>query len=259
MINRINELFERKNRNILSVFFTAGYPQLNDTPTILGLLEQHGADMAEIGMPFSDPTADGPVIQHSSDIALKNGMSVEKLFSQLKDIRHRVKMPLILMGYFNPVLQFGVESFCKKCSEIGIDGVILPDLPLDEYNVRYRRYFEENNLHLILLVTPQTSGERIREIDRQSKGFIYMVSSSSTTGSDKKAEEFHTVYFKRIENMELKNPRLIGFGISDKAGFESACRYANGAIVGSAFIRALGQSKPLDEIVKEFIGSLKNL
>ena len=257
MKNRINELFERKNQNILSVFFTAGYPELNDTVTILELLEQNGVDMVEIGMPFSDPTADGPVIQQSSDRALKNGMSVEKLFSQLKDIRSKVQIPLILMGYFNPVLQYGVDSFCRKCRETGIDGVILPDLPPEEFNAHYRRYFEENNLHFILLITPQTSDERIREIDRQSGGFIYMVSSSSTTGSSVKEADLQTEYFERIKKMNLKNPLLIGFGISDRESFQHACQYAHGAIVGSAFIKAIGQTKPLDIIIDEFIHSFR--
>jgi tryptophan synthase alpha chain len=257
MKNRINELFERKNQNILSVFYTAGYPELNDTVTILELLEQNGVDMAEIGMPFSDPTADGPVIQQSSHQALKNGMSVEKLFSQLKDIRSKVQMPLILMGYFNPVLQYGVDSFCRKCRETGIDGVILPDLPPEEYNAHYRRHFEENNLHFILLITPQTSMERIREIDRQSEGFIYMVSSSSTTGSSVKEADSQTEYFERIKNMNLKNPLLTGFGISDRESFQHACQYAHGAIVGSTFIRSLSHTYTLEEIIKHFTKSLK--
>lgn len=259
MNNRINELFERKKQNILSVFFTAGYPELNDTVPILELLEQHGVDMAEIGMPFSDPTADGPVIQQSSDQALKNGMSVEVLFSQLENIRDKVHIPLILMGYFNPVIQFGVEAFCKKCRETGIDGVILPDIPLDEYNDHFRPFFEENNLHNILLITPQTNVERVREIDRQSSGFIYMVSSSSTTGSKTKQGDFQTGYFSRIQQMELKNPRLIGFGISDTNSFQQACQYAHGAIVGSAFIRALAQKKPMNAIIGGFLQSVKGV
>ena len=257
MKNRINELFERKKRNILSVFFTAGYPRLNDMVPIIELLEKNGADMVEIGMPFSDPIADGPVIQQSSDKALKNGMSVGLLFSQLKEIRKTVKIPLILMGYFNPVLQFGVERFCRKCRETGIDGVILPDLPLQEFNERYRHFFEEENLHLILLITPQTSEERIREIDNQSSGFIYMVSSASTTGSGQKRDDLSEAYFTYINDLQLKNPRLIGFGISDKVSFDLACRYAGGGIIGTAFLRALGQEKPLDQVVKEFVDSIR--
>ena len=253
MKNRINELFERKKRNILSVFFTAGYPRTDDTVPMIELLEKNGADMVEIGMPFSDPTADGPVIQQSSDKALKNGMTVGLLFSQLKEIRKTVKIPLILMGYFNPVLQFGVERFCRKCRETGIDGVILPDLPLQEFNERYRHFFDKENLHFIMLITPQTSEERIREIDNQSCGFIYMVSSDSTTGSGRQAGDSQTAYFSRIENLGLKNPRLIGFGISDKKSFETACRYASGAIVGSAFIKALQSSVPLEVSARKFV------
>jgi tryptophan synthase alpha chain len=258
MRNKINELFERKDRNILSVFFTAGYPQLNDTAILIELLEKNGVDMIEIGMPFSDPTADGPVIQQSSDKALKNGMSLEVLFRQLRDIRSRVNIPLILMGYFNPVLQYGVESFCRKCRETGIDGVILPDLPLNEYIEHFHSCFEGNNLHNILLITPQTSDERILEIDRQSNGFIYMVSSASTTGLGKQADDSQTAYFSRIQNLGLKNPRLIGFGISDKMSFETACRYASGAIVGSAFIKALQSSAPLEETVGRFVGCFRD-
>ena len=219
MKNRINRLFETKKENILSVYFTAGFPNLNDTVKIIQQLEKSGADLIEIGMPFSDPTADGPTIQHSSEVALKNGMSVKLLFGQLKEIRKSVKIPLILMGYFNPVLQFGVEEFCNKCSEIGIDGTILPDLPLEEFEEHYKKYFINNNLHNILLITPQTSEKRIRQIDDASEGFIYMVSSSSTTGAGKKVEDFHQDYFEHIQKMNLKNPRLIGFGISDKATF----------------------------------------
>lgn len=256
MKNRINQLFEKKDRNILSVYFTAGYPNLNDTVSIIELLEQNGVDLIEIGMPFSDPTADGPTIQHSSDVALKNGMSLNVLFEQLKNIRKKVQIPLILMGYINPVLQFGMERFCVKCNEIGIDGLILPDLPLDEYNQHYRNYFEKNNLHNILLITPQTTNERILEIDRQSSGFIYMVSSSSTTGAGKKVEDFQTGYFNRVKNLNLKNPALIGFGISDRETFENACRYANGAIIGSAFVKALSNSDPIDKTVSVFVKSI---
>ncbi len=257
MKNRINQLFERKDRGILSVYFTAGYPELEDTVTIIKELEKSGADLIEVGMPFSDPTADGPVIQQSSDVALKNGMSLEVLFQQLEDIRSQVNLPLVLMGYFNPVLQFGVERFCRKCQETGIDGIILPDLPIDEYNANYRQAFEENGLHNIFLITPQTPNERILEIDRISNGFIYMVSSSATTGAGKKVEDFRTDYFTRVQNLNLKNPQLIGFGISDKATFDNACLYTNGAIIGSAFVKALQQPLPLEKIIRKFVNTIR--
>lgn len=253
MNNRINQLFEKKQSNILSVYFTAGFPNLNDTVEIIRELEKNGVDLIEIGMPFSDPTADGPTIQRSSEKALKNGMSLNLLFDQLKDIRKSVQIPLILMGYINPVYQYGIERFCKKCAEIGIDGTILPDLPLNEYNEFYQLAFEANNLHNVLLITPQTSEARIREIDEASSGFIYMVSSASTTGAGKKVEDFHRDYFERVQNMKLKNPRLIGFGISDQATFKNACDFANGAIIGSAFVNAIEKSSALEKDISTFV------
>jgi tryptophan synthase alpha chain len=256
MKNRINQLFEQKDRNILSVYFTAGFPNLNDTVPIIEILEKNGVDLIEIGIPFSDPTADGPTIQQSSDVALKNGMSIEVLFQQLEGIRKKVQIPLMLMGYINPVLQFGVEKFCNNCRNSGIDGLILPDLPLYEFNQHYRKYFEANNLHNILLITPQTTNERIINIDSQSSGFIYMVSSSATTGAGKKVEDFHVEYFSRVKNLLLKNPRLIGFGISDKATFNNACQFAHGAIIGSAFVKALQQPDPLHKNIENFVKSI---
>jgi tryptophan synthase alpha chain len=253
MKNRINHLFETKKENILSVYFTAGFPTLNDTVEIIQQLEKNGVDLIEIGMPFSDPTADGPTIQRSSEVALKNGMSLQLLFEQLKNIRQTVKIPLILMGYLNPVYQFGVERFCAKCAETGIDGTILPDLPLDEFEHEYKSLFTQNNLHNILLITPQTSVGRIRQIDEASSGFIYMVSSSSTTGAGKKVEDFQQSYFERIQNMKLKNPCLIGFGISDRSTFKNACKYANGAIVGSAFIQAIQSGIETDKTIPAFV------
>lgn len=255
-MNRIDQLFQNKATDILSVFFTAGFPNLEDTVQIIEMLQKYGADMAEIGIPFSDPTADGPDIQHSSDAALKNGMSLELLFRQLSGIRKKVTIPLILMGYFNPVYRFGVERFCRKCRETGIDGIILPDLPPWEFNPQYRKVFEENGIHNILLITPQTTDDRILETDRNTGGFIYMVSASSTTGGGKKVSDFHTGYFERVRQLSLKHPRLIGFGISDHATFSNACRYASGAIVGSAFIRALQQEGPLEEKVEKFLKSM---
>lgn len=257
MNNRIDQLFARKNKNILSVYFTAGFPEIDQTIPIIEQLEKQGVDLVEIGMPFSDPTADGPTIQKSSDVALKNGMTLEVLFTQLKDIRKHIKMPLILMGYINPVLQYGMEKFCGQCRDCGIDGLIIPDLPLDEYNAHFRKFFEEAGIHNILLITPQTSEARILEIDRNSGGFIYMVSSSSTTGTGKKVEDFRTDYFERLQSMNLKNPRLIGFGISDRETFANACKYASGAIIGSAFVKALQQEGILESKIDGFIQSIK--
>lgn len=253
MNNRINQLFERKKEDILSVYFTAGYPGLNDTVKIIQELEKNGVDLIEIGMPFSDPTADGPTIQKSSEVALKNGMNVNLLFEQLKTIRESVSIPLVLMGYFNPVYQFGVKEFCEKCAEVGIDGTILPDLPLNEFETEYKQTFEKNNLHNILLITPQTSDARIKQIDNASTGFIYMVSSSSTTGAGKSVKDFHTEYFERIQNLNLMNPRLIGFGISDHATFKNACKYASGAIIGSAFVNTLSSTLKLEDSISEFV------
>jgi tryptophan synthase alpha chain len=257
MENRINHLFKTKKENILSVYFTAGYPNLNDTETIITELEKSGADMVEIGIPFSDPTADGPVIQQSSHQALENGMSLNLLFQQLADIRKKVSIPLILMGYFNPGYQFGIERFCRKCQETGIDGVILPDLPLQEYTENYMKFFEETGVHNILMITPQTSDERIHKIDRNSTGFIYMVSTSSTTGKTQKAEDFLEEYFDRVNSLGLKNPRLIGFGISNRATFRKACANSSGAIIGTAFIKALQEGKPLSESIADFVERIK--
>ncbi len=257
MNNRINELFEAKNKVILSVYFSAGYPNLNDTVEIIQQLEKNGVDLIEIGIPFSDPTADGPTIQRTSEIALKNGMSLNVLFEQLKNIRETVEIPLVLMGYFNPVYQFGVKRFCEKCAEIGIDGIILPDLPLDEFEQEYQSIFAQNNLYNILLITPQTSEKRIRQIDEASSGFIYMVSSSSTTGANKRVEDFQQEYFERIKTMKLKNPQLIGFGISDKATFDNACKYSNGAIIGSAFVKSFQPEITIENSVAQFVKNIR--
>ena len=253
MKNRITALFERKDKNILSIYFTAGYPKLNDTYSIIAELENSGADLIEIGMPFSDPVADGPVIQHSSEIALKNGMTVHLLLEQLKDIRKSISLPLILMGYLNPVMQYGIVDFCKKCKEIGIDGTIIPDLPLEIYEEEYKEIFEENSLSNIFLVTPQTSDERIRKIDSLSTGFIYLVSSSSTTGVKGSVNQVQISYFDRICKMNLASKLLIGFGISDKDSFEKASGFANGAIIGSAFVKTLAGGDALKSKVKTFV------
>lgn len=252
-MNRIDKLFQDKKNNILSIYFTAGHPEVNSTPEILVQLEKSGVNMVEIGMPFSDPLADGPVIQDSSTKALKNGMNIKLLFEQLKDIRSKVNIPLLLMGYLNPVLHFGVENFCAKCQEVGIDGVILPDLPLDEYEQHYKAIFEKYDLRFIFLITPQTSDERIRMIDSISKGFIYMVSSSSTTGVKTAIAEKQLEYFKRIRAMQLKNPLVIGFGISNKETFANACQYANGAIIGSAFVKKMNESSDYIKDTDNFI------
>lgn len=261
-MNRIHQKLSVENKSsndtgkILSIYFTAGYPNINDTVTIIQDLEKSGVDMIEIGLPFSDPLADGPIIQASSTQALKNGMTTEVLFNQLKNIRETVKIPLIIMGYFNPILQYGVEEFCKKCAEIGIDGLIIPDLPVDVYNEQYKSIFETYALFNVFLITPQTSVERIHFIDSISNGFIYMVSSASVTGGSSGFGTEHTDYFKRISEMNLKNPQIIGFGISDNKTFIQATQFAHGAIIGSAFIKQLttkgvtGISSFIEAIVK---------
>ena len=254
-MNRINKKLQ-ENKKLLSIYFSAGYPNLDDTKTIIKNLEQSGVDMIEIGLPFSDPLADGPTIQESSTKALKNGMTTNLLFDQLKDIRETVSIPLIIMGYFNPMLQYGVEAFCKKCSEIGIDGLIIPDLPVDVYNDEYKSIFENYGLINVFLITPQTSVERINFIDSISNGFIYMVSSASVTGSSSGFGEEQTNYFKRIAQMKLKNPQIIGFGISNNETFTQATQYAKGAIIGSAFIKHLTKSG-VDNI-NEFVKFVKN-
>lgn len=256
-MNRINQkLQENSNEKLLSIYFTAGYPNLNDTATIIQDLEKSGVGMIEIGLPFSDPLADGPTIQASSTQALKNGMTTEVLFDQLKDIRKTVNIPLVIMGYFNPILQYGVAAFCKKCKEIGIDGLIIPDLPVDVYNDHYKSIFEKYDIINVFLITPQTSGDRVRFIDSISKGFIYMVSSASVTGSSSGFGNTQTDYFKRIANMNLKNPQVIGFGISDHETYTQAIKYAKGAIIGSAFIKNL--SKNGVDNTEHFIHSILN-
>ncbi|NRB83530.1 MAG: tryptophan synthase subunit alpha [Winogradskyella sp.] len=249
-MNRINQKLQ-EDKKLLSIYFTAGYPNINDTFKIIEDLEKSGVDMIEIGLPFSDPLADGPTIQESSTAALKNGMTTDRLFDQLTDIRQSVSIPLIIMGYFNPVLQYGVEAFCKKCQEIGIDGLILPDLPADVYDEQYRSTFEKYGLINVFLITPQTSDERIRYIDSISDGFIYMVSSASTTGAKTGFGAIQSEYFKRIDTMKLNNPQIVGFGISNNDTFRQATTYAKGAIIGSAFIKHVTQ-KGIDDI-KSFI------
>lgn len=256
-MNRLKTLFDTKREPILSVYFTAGYPHLNSTVDIAEALEKAGADFMEIGFPYSDPVADGPVIQESSQVALENGMTLEILFEQLKELRKRVSIPVLLMGYFNPVLQYGVEKFCASAAEAGVDGVIVPDLPMYEYEEMYCNCFDKHSLSNIFLVTPQTSEERIRKIDGLSNGFIYLLSSSATTGKNLDVSSSTEAYFGRIKNMNLKNPTMIGFGISDKKTFDKASEYTRGAIVGSAFVKMLGTGNNYLERIGGFVRSIK--
>ncbi|QMW02111.1 tryptophan synthase subunit alpha [Spirosoma foliorum] len=258
--NRITNLFTHKSERLLNVYFTAGFPNLDDTVTILRGLQAAGVDIVEIGMPYSDPVADGETIQQSNDKALNNGMSLKTLFAQLADCRKGadpVNVPILLMGYINPVLQFGIENFCKKCQEVGVDGVILPDLPLDLFLDEYASIFNEYGILNVNLITPQTSEARIRHIDAESDGFIYMVSSASITGSVKGVSDTMQAYFERIAAMNLRNPRLIGFGINNHETFDTASKYANGAIVGSAFIRHLTEQGTSPESIQAFVQTIR--
>ncbi len=240
-MNRINKKL-KEDKKLLSIYFTAGYPALDSTVPILKSLEENGVDMVEIGLPFSDPLADGPTIQASSTQALKNGMTTELLFEQLEDVRQEVSIPLLIMGYFNPILQYGVEAFCKRCQQIGIDGLIIPDLPVAVYRETYQVLFEKYGLVNVFLITPQTSDDRIRLIDSVSNGFIYMVSTAATTGAQSGFGSTETAYFERIANMDLNHPQIVGFGISNKDTFEAATRFSKGAIIGSAFIKFITEN-----------------
>lgn len=249
-MNRINQIFERKE-NLLSIYFTAGFPKIDDTPKIIKELDKSQVDMIEIGLPFSDPLADGPTIQKSSEKALSNGMTTNLLFDQLKDLRKISEIPVVIMGYFNPILQYGIEKFCSNCKEVGIDGLIIPDLPADIFKKNYKNIFDKNKLNMMFLITPQTSNDRINLIDELSKGFIYMVSSYSVTGAKDSFDKYQIEYFKRIKKLNLSNPLLIGFGISNKKTFQAACQNSNGAIIGSAYIKYIennGVSKTRDFI-----------
>ncbi len=257
-MNKLIELFKNKERDILNIYFTAGYPKLDSTGHILKRLDQNKVDIIEIGMPYSDPLADGPTIQASGAKALENGMHLDLLFQQIDSIRPSLKhASLILMGYYNQVLQFGPQKFFRQCKAVGIDGLILPDLPLHEYESEYKDLFDELDLGISFLITPQTPDTRIKKIDKLSKGFIYMVSSASITGAQKEVNDIQLDYYKRINALELNNPRLIGFGISDNKSFKTACQYAQGAIIGSAFIRALSDAQNLELGIDNFVKNIR--
>jgi tryptophan synthase alpha chain len=256
-MNRIDKLFKNKRDNILSIYFTAGYPELNHTLTIIKELDKSGVDMIEIGMPFSDPVADGPVIQQSSEKALRNGISLNLLFRQLNQVREITDLPLIIMGYINPIFKFGIENFLVRCRETGIDGVIIPDLPVDEYLKSYKVLFENNKILNIFLISPQTPEERILYLDSIAEGFLYLVSTSATTGTTNNFDNIQIAYFEKVNSLNLNSPRLIGFGISDKDTYLRACEYSNGAIIGSAFIKSLDKTGPLPENINGFIRKLR--
>ncbi len=256
-MSRIKELFEKKNKRVLNVYFTAGFPNLEDTSILMEALQENGVDLIELGMPYSDPLADGPVIQESSLVALQNGMTIKKLFEQLESMRDKIQVPVVLMGYMNTVMQYGFEKFCADASRVGIDGLILPDLPAFEFEKLYGGIVANYNLDFVFLVTPETSEERVKKLDNLSSGFLYAVSSSSTTGKDKKFNDI-TAYLERLQSYQLKNPILVGFGIRDKVTFDSVQVHSNGAIIGSAFIQALSTSKNIKQTTADFIQGVLN-
>ena len=255
-MSRIQELFAAKKNRILNVYCTAGFPELNSTLTVMKALQDSGADLIELGMPYSDPLADGPVIQASGSKALENGMTIQVLLEQLSGFRKNISVPVILMGYMNPVLQYGFEKFCADAAAVGVDGLILPDLPEFEYETEFGSIIKKYGLDFVFLVTPETSEERIKKLDALSTGFLYAVSSSATTGKDKDFTEVEK-YLQRLQSMNLKNPVLVGFGIKDQETFESACKYANGAIIGTAFIKALEGTENIELSVHSFMSGLK--
>jgi tryptophan synthase alpha chain len=255
--NKIEQLLEQNGKGLLSVYFTAGYPGVDDTIDIAHQLEQSGADLIEIGMPYSDPVADGPTIQESNQKALQNGMTIALLMEQLNSAQH-LDLPIILMGYFNPILQYGVEKFCADCQKRGISGLIIPDLPVEEYLRNYQQIFEQHELHNIFLITPQTDEQRIRWIDENSESFIYAVADASITGAKQGISNSQEAYFERLVAMNLKHPFLIGFGISNHQTFNRACKYGSGAIIGSAFINVLRESDNLGESISQFVQSIKS-
>ena len=257
-MNRIDKLFDKEKNGVLSVYFTAGFPNLNDTVPVIQSLEKNGVKLIEIGIPFSDPMADGPVIQASGSKALENGMSLRILFKQLSTVRDSVQIPLVLMGYLNPIMQFGFENFCAEAKRCGIDGVIIPDLPFEDYLENYKSIAEAHNVHIIMLITPETSDERIRLIDNHTGGFIYMVSTASVTGAKSSFGDENLAYFQRVNAMQLKNPRMIGFGISNKTTFDAACNNASGAIIGSKFVSLLQSEGTIDGAVEQLIEAIRN-
>lgn len=257
-MNRINELFSKKEKDLLSIYFCAGYPQPQNVASTVKSLQANGVNMVEIGIPFSDPMADGPVIQNAATQSLRNGTTLQGIFNQLKDIRKDVTIPLVLMGYLNPIIQYGFQNFCKSCKECGVDGVIIPDLPYQEYMDEYKTIADEYDIKVIMLITPETSEERIRLIDEHTDGFIYMVSSAAITGTQKEFDQKKQDYFKRINDMSLRNPRMIGFGISNRQTFQAACSNAAGAIIGSKFVTLLDKNNgDSDKAIKELIDDLK--
>jgi len=256
MNNKLTQLFQQNNKSLLNVYCTAGYPKLSSTTEVLFALQENGVDMIEVGMPYSDPIADGPVIQKSNMVAIENGMTIELLFEQLNSVKNTITVPLIMMGYLNPVLQYGLEEFCEDAAAAGIAGIILPDLPMYEYEELYAPLFKKHKLCFIFLITPQTSEERIKKADKLSSGFLYAVSSSSTTGSNLNKED-KTAYFERIADIKLKNPLMIGFGINDRATFDTACNYASGAIIGSAYIKALTENNDINNSTANFIQTIR--
>ncbi|MDH6343919.1 tryptophan synthase alpha chain [Parabacteroides sp. PFB2-12] len=255
-MNRITHLLQTKGRDILSVYYTAGFPHLNDTIPVLHALQAGGIDMVEIGIPFSDPMADGEVIQQSSTQALRNGMSLKLLFEQLANVRREITIPILFMGYLNPIMQYGFDAFCQNCQAVGVDGVIIPDLPYEDYIKDYKPIAEKYDLKIVMLITPETSEERIRQIDANTDGFIYMVSSASTTGAQADFNEQKQAYFRRINAMQLRNPRLVGFGISNKTTFDSAAAHSSGAIIGSKFVRLLKDNNTPQEAVTQLLTAI---
>lgn len=261
-MNRLDKLFAEKKSGVLNMYCTAGFPQLLSTVEVITALQNSRADIIELGIPYSDPIADGPVIQQSNMQAIENGMSIPLLFQQLKNIRQDIHVPIILMGYMNPVLQFGIVKFCAFAAAVGLDGIILPDLPMYEFETMYQQHFIKHDLKFIFLVTPETSEERIRKIDGLSNGFLYAVSSSSTTGNtkgttDESAGEKQANYFRKLKDMNLQNPVLVGFGVKDKQSFDAACTHTHGAIIGSAYINILKDTADISQATKDFINSIK--
>ena len=255
-MNRINDIFAKRD-GLLSIYFTAGYPAVDDTMTVLTALQRGGVDFVEIGMPFSDPLADGPVIQRASLDSLNAGMSIKKLMEQLDGMRDTITIPVVLMGYINPVMHYGVERFLDDCKARGVDGVILPDLPWEEHLANYKALFDERDIRFIPLIAPQTPDDRIRQIDAQADGFIYMVASAGITGNIKTSVDYRSRYFDRIAALGLRNKRMIGFGVKDKAGFDHACAHANGAIIGTAFVKYIKENGISDSSIAKFISQVK--